>query len=608
MNKPAITTWAVIGLVAIAWLGSSWVIGGKIRDVTHTQTVLANQEMQRYRLAFRIEDYRRGMLSSSYRSCVAFEAGEAAMPVNICFLNRISHGPLVRAGAGLRAGLAGFDTRLDLSPLPEEVQAQIAQLFAGQPPLSISGYMDLAADSFLTVAVAPFRMDSPLGSGHLQLLQLDMEVDANLVLRSSTLELKDLMVDAMGSSFALKRASSQTTITGLLAQTLPLYQSTTAFEGMALAMPGYAFKGDMHVQVDTREQAGLLSSDVRLWLENLDIKDVPVRKGYLGVAVSGVDGVAMLRIYELIDQINNELSDGLEKAMAQERPDMEAMMVAQQRMVEVTSDIMKLVTGPLLRAGSSSLALQLVLEDEQPIVSGGMKTVYQGGLSPEMTAESLAALTAEQMLAWLDTELRVDWRDELLPPHVREALEGAAEAGMVEQHGQHWRLAVTTHQGEVRLNGASRTLEELALLMAMVMPSPAADPYDDDGESDSHPRWYSEHDRFDSINEAVSQAAWYLDEYHQQFKSFSDAGTDELAGLLEEVQWSLDRRSGELLIELPEAFPFRRRAVKMTPQWFERDDTVYWNCLVVGGDAEELGGCEFATDVRPQDVPAVHGG
>lgn len=593
---------AVLGLVGAAWLGTAWKIGADIETLTRVQLEEGNRQLARYRMLMRIDDYQRGLLGSSHRSCLAMPAIDpTSPPPDICFRNELGHGPVLMTSSGIRIGLAALHSELDLSVYPPELASVISGFFADKPPLQLDGYVTLEGRTLATLAVSPVKLESPMGNARLDELRLDMDVSRDLVLQHSTLRGRGLMLDAMGSRFDLATLESTLTPSGMLAGTMPLYDTMTSMTGVAVTSPTLSFNSDLYIQGRSRDNNGLLFSDARIWLENLAVTGFPANKGYLGITVDGLDSAAMLRLYQLTDEINQQMEESMAMTLEGDSPDPAELAAASSKMEAVMAEAAALFTGKLLQSGKSRIAVEAVFEDTSPVLSAALEATYAGGLENVSDAAALMAMPPEQILKINNISLNLDWQASLLPVALQPQLLPLEQAGVIRSDGDRWRLAFSIREGQLSLNDRVVSAEEMQMLVLSLQPQQAT------GEDDAAEQygWHTEHDRLATLVAAVDASAWYLSEYYSQYKAFPSIEESELTSLLEGVFWRFDPVSGELLVEMPEHGGFRRRAVRMNPQWFDDDETVYWNCLVVGGDIEEFGGCEFISPVRPDTIPAL---
>mgnify|MGYP005752195507 FL=1 len=600
--------WAVVvvsGLVLAGWLGAAWKIGADIETLTRAQLEEGNRLLAPYRMLMRIDDYQRGLLGSSYRSCLSMPATDpASPPPDICFRNDLGHGPVLLTDGSLRAGLAALHSELDLSVYPPELSAVISGFFAGKPPLLLDGYVTLKGRTLATLAVSPVNIESPMGNARLDELRLDMDVSRDLVLQHSVLRGRGLMLDAMGSRFDLATLESTLTPSGMLAGTMPLYDTMTSMTGVAVTSPTLSFSSDLYIQGRSRDNHGLLFSDARIWLENLALTGFPANKGYLGITVDGLDSAAMLRLYELIDEINQQLEQGMAMALEGNSPEPAELTAASGKMETLMAEAVGLTTGKLLQKGKSRIAVETVFEDNAPILSAALEATYVGGLENVTGTAALMAMPPEQILRIHDISLNLDWLASLLPEPVQPRLLPLEEAGVILRDGDRRRLAFSIQQGQLTLNSKTLSLEEMQAL-ALSLRAEQEESQADENDAAEQYGWYSEYDRLATLVAAVDSSAWYLSEYYSEYKAFPAADQAELVELLDGVLWRFDQTSGELLVDMPEHGDFRRRAVRMNPQWFDDDETVYWNCLAVGGDIEEFEGCEFISPVRPDTIPSL---
>lgn len=593
---------AMLGLVVVGWLGAAWKIGADIEILTLEQLEEGNRQLARYRMLMRIDDYQRGLLSSSYRSCLAMSANDPdSPPHDICFLNELGHGPVLLTDGGIRTGLAALHSELDLSAYPPELVSVISGFFAGKPPLQLDGYVTLEGRTLGTLAVSPVKMESPMGNARLDELRLDMDVSRDLVLQHSTLRGRGLMLDAMGSRFHLATLESTLTPSGMLAGTMPLYDTITSMTGVVVASPTMSFSGDLYIHGRSQDNNGLLFSDARIWLENLAVTGFPANKGYLGITVDGLDSAAMLRLYELMDQINQQMEHSMAMTLDGDNPDPAALVAASSKMEAVIAEAAALVTGKLLQGGKSRVTVEAVFEDAAPVLSAALEATYVGGLENVSDAAALMVMPPEQILKINDINLNLDWQTALLPAALQPRLLQLEQAGVIRADGDRWRLAFSIREGQLSLNDRALSMQDMQMLALSLQPQQEA------GEDDAVEQygWHTEYDRLATLVAAVDASAWYLSENYSQYKAFPSTEESELASLLEGVLWRFDPASGELLVEMPEHGDFRRRAVRMNPQWFDDDEAVYWNCLVVGGDIEEFEGCEFISPVRPETIPSL---
>ena len=590
----------------MAWLGTAWKIGSDIEALTREQLEQGNSQLARYRMLARIDDYQRGLLGSSYRSCLAMPANDpTSPPLDVCFRNELSHGPVLMAGGELRIGLAALHSELDLSVYPPELASVISGFFAGKPPLQLDGYVTLEGRTLGTLSVPPVNVESPMGNARLDQLRLDMDVSRDLILQHSTLRVRGLMLDAMESRFDLATLESTLTPSGTLAGTMPLYESMTSMTGLALVSPTMSIGGDLYIQGRSRDNNGLLFSDARIWLENIAVAGLPASKGYLGITVDGLDSAAMLRLYELVDEINQQMENSMAMALEGNSPDPAELSAASNRMETAMAEAAVLVTDKLLQSGKSKLVVEAFLEDSAPMLSATLETTYIGGLKNVSDTATLMALTPEQILRINDTRLNLDWQASLLPASLQPQLLSLEEAGVVRRDGDRWRLAFSVMQGQLSLNGRPMSVEDMQMLLLSLRPQDPEKQAGAEQEISERQGWYNEYDRLATLVAAVDGAAWYISEHYSENKTFPAADQAELVELFDDMAWYFDQASGELLVEMPEHGGFRRRAVRMNPQWFDDDETVYWNCLVVGGDIEEFEGCEFISPVRPDTIPAL---
>jgi hypothetical protein len=590
----------------MAWLGTAWKIGADIETLTREQLEQGNSQLARYRMLMRIDDYQRGLLGSSYRSCLAMPADDpTSPPLDICFRNELGHGPLLITDGEVRIGLAALHSELDLSVYPQELASVISGFFAGKPPLQLNGYVTLEGRTLGTLSMPPVKVESPMGNAQLDELRLDMDVSRDLVLQYSTLRARGLMLDAVESRFDLATLESTLTPSGMLAGTMPLYESMTSMTGLAVVSPTISISGDLYIQGRSRDNNGLLFSDARIWLENLAVAGFPANKGYLGITVDGLDSAAMLRLYELIDEINQQMENSMSMALEGSTPAPAELAAASTRMETAMAEVAVLVTGKLLQNGKSRLVVEALFEDNAPLLSARLDTTYIGGLENVSDTATLMTLPAEQMLRINDTRLNLDWQASLLPPPLQPQLLPLEEAGIIRRDGDRWRLDFAVLQGQLSLNDRPMSVEDMQMLLLSLRPQDAQQQTGAEDEISEREGWYNEYDRLATLVAAVDGAAWYLSEHYSENKAFPAAEQSELTELLEGVVWRFDQVSGELLVEMPEYGDFRRRAVRMNPQWFDDDETVYWNCLVVGGDIEEFQGCEFISPVRPDTMPSL---
>lgn len=596
---------AVLGLALLGWLGAAWKIGADIETLTRTQLEEGNRQLARYRMLMRIDDYQRGLLGSSYRSCLTMPATDpASPPPDICFRNELSHGPLLLTDGSVRAGLAALHSELDLSVYPPELSAVVSGFFAGKPPLQLDGYVTLEGRTLATLAVSPVKVESPMGNARLDELRLEMDVSRDLVLQHSVLRGRGLMLDAMGSRFDLATLESTLTPSGMLAGTMPLYDTMTSMTGVAVTSPTLNFSSDLYIQGRSRDNNGLLFSDARIWLENLALTGFPANKGYLGITVDGLDSAAMLRLYELIDEINQQVEQGMAMALEGNSPEPAELTAASGKMGTLMAEAVELTTGKLLQKGKSRVAVEAVFEDTAPVLSAALEATYAGGLENVSDTAALMAMPPQQILAIHDISLNLDWLASLLPAPLQPQLLPLEEAGVILRDGDRLRLAFSIQQGQLSLNNKTMSLEEMQVLALSLKSQQAESQADENGVAEQY-GWYTEYDRLATLVAAVDSSAWYLSEYYSEYKAFPSADQAELVELLDGVLWRFDPTSGELLVDMPEHGDFRRRAVRMNPQWFEDDETVYWNCLAVGGDIEEFEGCEFISPVRPDTIPSL---
>lgn len=596
----------VLGLMAAAWLGAAWKTGADIETLTRAQLEEGNRQLARYRMLMRIDEYQRGLLGSSYRSCLAMPANDpTSPPMDICFRNELGHGPLLLTNSGFRTGLAVLHSELDLSVYPPELAALITDFFAGKPPLQLDGYVTLEGRTLGTLAVSPFKLESPTGNVRLDELRLDMDIGADMVLQHSVLRGRGLMLEAMGSRFDLATLESTLTPSGMLAGTMPLYDTMTSITGVAVASPMLSFNTDLYIQGRSSDNNGLLFSDARIWLENLSVSGFPASKGYLGITVDGLDSAAMLRLYELIEEINQQMEKNMAMAIEGDSPDPAELVAAGSKMEAVMAEAVALVTGKLLQKGKSRLVIEALFEDTSPVLSAALAATYAGGLENIPDSAALMAVPPEQVLAINDINLNLDWQASLLPEAVQPQLLPLEEAGVIRREDHRWRLAFSARQGQLSLNGRPLSLEDMQMLVLSLRPQQDGQQAAGADEMAERYGWYNEYDRLATLVAAVDSSARYLGEYYSEYKAFPTAQQAELVELFDGVLWRFDPASGELLVEMPEYGDFRHRAVRMNPQWFDDDETVYWNCLVVGGDIEEFEGCEFISPVRPDTIPAL---
>jgi hypothetical protein len=596
---------AVLGLALAGWLGAAWKIGADIETLTRTQLEEGNRQLARYRMLMRIDNYQRGLLGSSYRSCLAMPANDpASPPPDICFRNELSHGPVLMADGGIRTGLAALHSELDLSVYPPELTSVISGFFAGQPPLQLDGYVTLDGRTLGTLAISPVKVESPMGNARLDELRLEMDVSRDLVLQRSVLRGRGLMLDAMGGRFDLATLESTLTPSGMLAGTTPLYDTMTSMTGVAVTSPTLSFSSDLYIQGRSRDNNGLLFSDARIWLENLAVTGFPASKGYLGITVDGLDSAAMLRLYELIDEINQQMEQGMAMSLEGNSPEPAELTAASGKMEMLMAEAFELTTGKLLQKGKSRVAVEAVFEDTSPVLSAALEATYAGGLENVSDTAALMAMPPEQILGIHDISLNMDWLASLLPPPLQPQLLPLEEAGVIRRDGDRWRLSFLIRQGELSLNNQSMSLQDMQMLALSLQPQ-QADSQAGEGDLAEQYGWHTEYDRLATLVTAVYSSGSYISEHYSDYQSFPDAGDVGLTELFYGVLWHFDPASGELLVEMPEQGGFRRRAVRMNPQWFDDDETVYWNCLVVGGDIEEFEGCEFISPVRPETIPPL---
>ena len=600
--------WAVLvvsGLVVAGWLGAAWKIGADIETLTRAHLDEANRQLAPYRMLMRIDDYQRGLLGSSYRSCLSMPATDpASPPPDICFRNHLRHGPVLLTDGSVRAGLAALHSELDLSVYAPELSEVISGFFAGKPPLQLDGYVSLEGRTLATLAVSPVNIESPMGNARLDELRLDMDVSRDLVLQHSVLRGRGLMLDAMDSRFDLATLESTLTPSGMLAGTMPLYDTMTSMTGVAVTSPTLTFSGDLYIQGRSRDNQGLLFSDARIWLENLALTGFPANKGYLGITVEGLDSAAMLRLYELIDEINRQVEQGMAMALEGNSPEPAELSAASGKMEALMAEAVGLTTGKLLQKGKSRMVVETVFEDGLPVLSAALEITYAGGLENVTDTAALMAMPPEQILRIHDISLKLDWLASLLPEPVQPRLLPLEEAGVIVREGDRRRLAFSLQQGQLTLNNKTLSLEDMQALALSLKAQEQTSQADENDAAEQH-GWYTEYDRLATLVAAVDSSAWYLSEYYSEYKAFPAADQSELVALLDGVLWRFDQTSGELLVDMPEHGDFRRRAVRMNPQWFDDDETVYWNCLAVGGDIEEFEGCEFISPVRPDTVPSL---
>lgn len=596
---------AVLGLAVAGWLGAAWKIGADIEALTRAQLEEGNRQLARYRMLMRIDDYQRGLLGSSYRSCLAMPPTDpTSPPPDICFRNDLSHGPVLMTNGSIRTGLAALHSELDLSVYPPELTSVIAGFFAGKPPLQLDGYVTLKGRTLATLAVSPVKVESPMGNARLDELRLDMDVSRDLVLQHSKLLGRGLMLDAMGSRFDLATLESTLTPSGMLAGSMPLYDSMTSMTGVVVTSPTFNFSSDLYIQGRSRDNNGLLFSDARIWLENLAVSGLPANKGYLGITVDGLDSAAMLRLYELIDEINQQVEQGMAMALEGNSPEPAELTAASGKMEALMAEAVELTTGKLLQKGKSRIAVETVFEDTSPVLSAALEATYAGGLENVSDTAALMAMPPEQILGINDVSLNLDWLASLLPPPLQPQLLPLEDAGLIRRDGDRWRLTFSIQQGQLNLNNQPMSPEEMQMLLLSLRPQ-QAEPQAGEDDMAEQLGWHTEYDRLASLVMAVYSASSYITEHYSDNKVFPAAEDAGLTELFYGVLWRFDPASGELLLDMPEYGDFRRRAVRMNPQWFDDDETVYWNCLVVGGDIEEFEGCEFISPVRPDTIPSL---
>ena len=596
----------VIVVVAALWLGSGWYIGRNAETLTYAQVAEGNRQLLPYRMVMQLENYQRGLLVSTYRSCLALPADDPQTPpLNICFHNQLRHGPLFHTDAGWRIGLAAFHSEIDLDYYPPELSAMLSGFFAGKPPLVLDGYIDLDGRSQGVLSVSPFEIESPVGNASLAELRLQMVVSPALQLERSVLTGRGLQVDTMGAVFALDHLDADVTHTGMLAATLPLYETRLSFKGLSLQGGGQDMRGDIHMHGRSRDDNGLLFSDIRVWLENLALTNFPASKGYVGLTFEGFDSAASLRLHELTQQISQQMEQMTAAAVQGGNADPQTVAAAGAKISELGEQIRAQITGPWLRAGKSRMALEMVLEDQAPLLSGLFDLTYVGGLPADMDMGSLVATTPQQWLDMINLRIVLEWQTALVPQALQEQLVNWQQSGVLSLHDDRWRLHIDGRQGVLRLNEQPLALDEFLQLLAALRPAAQTEADPEQGDSAGEPVWYTEYDRLATLVTAVEQAGWYLTEYHGEYKAFPPADDETLASLLVNLRWQFSPASGELMVEMPEQQSFRRRAVRMLPQWFDGEEQVYWNCLIAGGDIEEFESCEFVSPVRADSLPEL---
>jgi hypothetical protein len=593
----------VIAVVAVVWLGCGWHIGRNAEALTYAQVAEGNRQLLPYRMLMQLENYRRGLLASTYRSCLALPADDPQTPpLNICFHNQLRHGPLFHTDAGWRIGLAAFHSEIDLDYYPPELGAMLSGFFAGKPPLVLDGYIELDGRSHGILSVSPFEIESPIGNASLAELRLRMVVSPALQLERSVLTGKGLQVDTMGTVFALGHLDAEVMHSGMLAATLPLYETRLSFKGLSL-QGDQDLRGDIHMHGRSRDENGLLFSDIRIWLENLALTDFPASKGYFGLTLDGFDSAASLRLHELTRQISQQMEQLTAAAVQSGNADPQTVATAGASISELGEQVRAQITGPLLRAGKSRIALEMLLEDQAPLLSGLFSLTYVGGLPADMDMASLVATTPQQWLDMLDLGIVLEWQAALVPLALQDQLASWQQAGLLSLSDDRWRLHIDGRQGVLRLNEQPLALDELLQLVASLRPEPEAE--QNQMAHAEEPVWYTEYDRLATLVTAIEQTGWYLTEYHGEYKQFPPADDETLRSLLVNLRWQFSSASGELMVEMPEQRPFRRRAVRMLPQWFDGEDNVYWNCLIAGGDIEEFESCEFVSPVRADSLPEL---
>ena len=481
-------------VVALAWVGSSWLIGARA-EAAYREWLAGQELVPGYdSVRFEIVEYRRSVFSSQVRTCLQFDP-TLIVPDDfsgmLCDETRVLHGPLLWTSSGPWLGLAYSRGELDIQALPEDVHSVIAEYTKGASPLTGESWWGFDRSLRGRVMVPSLDATGDLGSLRLGSLVvwLDYEDLAQDVGRTQLL-MEDFALETDSMALRFEALDLLVTVTDMIEGLLPLLTVTLHAEGVEAFTAARDWGEedselgfDLVFEGSSERHGDLLAAEMRLWLDNISgigVDLLPGDAAYTLVRAEGLDINALVRLRAISNELEALQTDmmmavfgSLGEAMAGEDApelDFETLMADMERL---SQERIRLVVERLLQPGRTALHLESLLDEGDTRLLGLTATLdYQGvnGENPDLE-QFEAMISAKELMQLFGLNLSLVLAD-VLPDDMQEMAQAMVEAGVLREDAGQFSMALTLKAGAGELNGEPVTAEEL---LERLPQSPGAD-------------------------------------------------------------------------------------------------------------------------------------
>ncbi len=165
----------IAAAILVAWIVAMFVIGSGIRAGLEQSLADAKAMSSGATQTIEITEYKKGIGSSTAKSKIALVPTAGNDSPEITLNHKISHGPILSTGAGLRFGASNVVTTIDMESLPPDIKENLERGFTTKTPLEIEATSGFSGATDLVVELAYYnnRIKTSTGSSRLEFEGLD---------------------------------------------------------------------------------------------------------------------------------------------------------------------------------------------------------------------------------------------------------------------------------------------------------------------------------------------------------------------------------------------------------------------------------------------------
>ena len=483
MKKTVVVAVVVLGL---CWAAASWMIGARAESLYRDWMALYQEMPAGESMRVEIIDYDRGIFSSHLRTCLHFDESVPILHTlsgMLCEQSRLYHGPLIWTSRGPWLGLAYLRGELDTRELSEETRVFLDDMSAGEPLLQGRAWLGSDRSLRSIVRVPPLYVESPQAQITLGQFEFSFSVPDMLGdVAEGEMELRDLLFSSDAGSFGVASIHSETTLSGLLDDVLPIFEMTFwadqihFLEGPQAGRENDAVRFDLVVRLSTEGDGDTFSGESGVWVTELvNVGGIAADDAYIGVRVDGLRTEGIVRLQAVsadIDRARAKLLGAFEMFNygAEGEPDLDDVMA---ELEELHQQRLRILIEDVLIPETSFVRLESTLKQSQDmLMHGSIKADYFGRDGSNLTGEQVDAMDAagtlmDDVLAMLSVSFFASMRESMV-----DLVWPAQETPFLYREDGRAYLELLIDRGDVFLNDESRLLDEV---IGMLMPEAYSD-------------------------------------------------------------------------------------------------------------------------------------